>query len=713
MNDIQKHLVKLLREIDEICIKNEIPYLLYGRTAKDACTKQDFVGTYMSASIIMRGQDFDKFRAAVKSVPNRAVESIAEYDDYADGMSMRYVDETTTYLYGHTAHNYHLKGIFVTIENCRNIPEKSFNARIANGIEKLISYSVKKDCSSLSPKKQKVVKAVHAAQKVLGKRTVINMLLKNHRRLTSKSSSTLAHVRSLKDNINIPASMFDKIKSVKFGDCWFRVPEETDKYLQLVYKKTWKTDTKPENASSPHLLVTSTCVSYKDVFTDDSVYRSAQEVEEISTQRVILGDRIKEFRGKIEKNWDVLFLTQERYRLYKQFVPVLDIIQDYYKCGEYGWLSVVMKDYITTTAAYANKNWPVVVSDELDEIVFDMMYRSGKAKEALAFREMKKKIKLKPINVKFSEEDYAKARAMLVPTIESDENNNIPVYVHYGNDYYPVMRMNSDGVISALFTKDNSSVKVASEIAEEKIVIKCGDIITDLFGDSEWHGKLFAESVVVDLVQQCFGNDVVIARMDINGFVYVTSEFVSENIYGVVEAPFRCIIKENGEIPVYIIDSDDELIEIFRVNKNGERVPFVVAGIGGNIIVNGRESTLYYTDKEGNRVEWSLSQYYDDSHDSILCIVSEEQEPIIMKKLVQKDTLGRIVDIAAVIDDGSVVPMVRIDTDKSLIPVPVKRKPVSTLCVKQNDGSVIPVATIDIEGKITAIEPAADLVSVM
>ena len=105
MNDIQKHLVKLLKEIDEICMQNDIPYILGERIAKDACQEHRFIGDYVNVKVLMRGQDFDKFRNLVAKKEDRVIESILENSAYPDGMSMRYVDETTSFIYGHMIHN--------------------------------------------------------------------------------------------------------------------------------------------------------------------------------------------------------------------------------------------------------------------------------------------------------------------------------------------------------------------------------------------------------------------------------------------------------------------------------------------------------------------------------------------------------------------------------------------------------------------------------
>lgn len=711
MNDIQKRLVELLREIDEICIKNNIPYLLHGRTARDAFIDHGFTDEYMNASVIMMGHDFDKFRAAVKAIPGRAIESITEYDDYTDGMSMRYVDETTTFMYGHTAHNYHLNGIYVKIEYCRYIPQKPLKAKIVNGTEKLISYSVKKECGSLSPKKQKLVKFIHVVQNLLGRRTVLNILLKIHNNLIPKTGPTLAYVRPLSDNINIPISMFENVVSTKYGDYWFNLPSQTEKYLDLSYKKSWKSEKKLKTAPSLHLLVASADVSYKEIIDDNSIRQNAKEIEYVIQQRTMLNNKIKSLRAKIEHNWDILFLTQERYRLYKEFMPVLDIVKDYYDRREYQWLLVVMKHYLDIVEKYADKGWPVAVSDELDEIVFNLLYRSGRAKAAIKFNELKSKVKLKSINVDFKDKDYHKAISALVPVIVCGNNNEIPVFLHIDDKYFPVKLAGADGELKDLFEKESDSVKKSEDIGKYRLVIQTENENIDLINNVEWCEKIFREIKTVCLVQNCFEKDIVIAYLESNGFIHVASKFVDDILYEAIEPLLVCEIKNYSEVPVYRLVAE-ELREVFCMNDQGERKPFITVGLGGNLIINDNAAEcLYYQNENGIAVRWNVFECFDVAHDNVYNSIFAGKSPVILEKFVQKDAFGRIIEMAAIIDNGNIVPLGMIAENKTFIALDISRNPISTLCIKQSDGRLIPVANIDSSGKIVSAKSAEDYVS--
>ncbi len=725
MNEIQKHLVFMLQEIDEICSKNGIPYILGGRTAKDACQNKNFLGEYIYASVMMRGQDFDKFCALVEKKEGRAIESIRNNPYFPGGMAMRYVDETTTFIYGDSAHAYKHKGIYVTINKCRNIPRNKYKAKLANGIEKTIDYAGITDLSSLGEKKQKVVKLLRAIIKLFGKSFVVNTLLNLQNRLVKQNNGYLAYVRSFKDNINLPATMFTKVKKVSFGGASFNVPSDTDKYLELVYSKKWKDDKKQEGVSAKHLLVASTEVSYKEIDTDSALYAKREEVSEIIETRKHLSEQVGMLRKKIESYWDILFLTQERYRLYRLYRPVLEILREHYVNKDFAWLNIAMKDYLDTVKTYLGKEWPVVVCPELDEIVLAMLDHAGDYKSVKRFEDLKKRTSFKPIRLTLGAEAMETAQLNLPATIAVDAENVVPVFLRDGEDLLPVVRLGADGEKHPLLLKSGSNVieaPVGVELVNENgandvfvwdIAVEGKDGTAELLFGSEWKQRVFENRSMVSLVQHIYGRDLEIAWLASDETVYVTSKFADCNQYATVSAPVYCKFDSNLTVPVRFEDEPGVMRELFCLEEDGRHTPVVTLGAGGVFwVAPDAGKRLYYLTEDGSAEKLDVSRFIDDANEDIKATLFKERGAKVCCKLVQEDMFGRVLEIAELYDDESVQPVARMNADGTLTALPKENRAYSTLCLKQSDGTTTTLATIDPEGKIVTALPAQQILPV-
>ena len=195
MNSIQKRLVVLLKEIDEICVKNNIKYALCGRTAKDAYKDHIFLGEYMYASVLMNVKDFIKFRRIVKHKfkKTRAVESIMDYPDFPEGRAMRYVDEESTFLYGHTAHKFRHNGIFVTIQQCRCMPKNKFLKKVITKLDEVINFGTKTSLEGMGPKKRVAFKCLKVLGKLIGEASVVRMVIRLQNMFLKRARNILRH----------------------------------------------------------------------------------------------------------------------------------------------------------------------------------------------------------------------------------------------------------------------------------------------------------------------------------------------------------------------------------------------------------------------------------------------------------------------------------------------------------------------------------------
>jgi len=127
MTDVQKVLMELMDDIESVCQKKNLSYVLFGRTAILAKNSETFIDEQFDFDIIMPLADAMELKKYTEEhlSENRAVES---WDDnpLLKQMMFRFVDKNST-LWDNTAGHYYTKpGIAVTIFVTRNT---TFNGR--------------------------------------------------------------------------------------------------------------------------------------------------------------------------------------------------------------------------------------------------------------------------------------------------------------------------------------------------------------------------------------------------------------------------------------------------------------------------------------------------------------------------------------------------------------------------------------------------------
>lgn len=424
MNDIQKQLLILLQEIDEICEKHNIPYVLCGRTAKDACMNAGFLGEYVYASVLMHAKDFFKFRKIVSGMEGRATESILDNAAFPDGRAMRYVNENTTFMYGHNAHHYKHLGVYITIQQARTVAGNRIAAKASNAIDKLVTavgMTAAPHTETLSRKKRMLLKAIDLGTKLTGKERAIRMLIRTQNFFMPRRGKKLAYIRKNKTDIMLTPTMLTSTKATSFEGAMLRTALEEDAFNQQTFGRYWATDLKEEGISSPHLLVYSDTESYKELETQDILCENRNAIQRMMNERSALSAKISGLRKNIEKNWDILFMTRERYRLYALYKPVEEELLERLNEGDCEYLSIVMKDYLENVILYAGKGWPLQVSPMLDSLALEMLKRTGQVDAGKKFGQLLASVTLKPVSFTLTDDHLLAARENLEQLVAASQ----------------------------------------------------------------------------------------------------------------------------------------------------------------------------------------------------------------------------------------------------------------------------------------------------
>lgn len=714
MNEVQKHLVTLLQEVDEICVQHKLRYLLCGRNAKDACTAHTFVGDYQYASVLMPEQDFDKFAGIVsrKKDGDRTIEGLRNNPLYPE-YSVRYVDENTTFIYGDSAHRYIHKGIFITIQKCRNIPKNARSARIVKDIDTVLAYRDTEDISSLKKRLQRWVCIFRTAMNVFGKEFMIRKILGLQRRLTSKPSQTLAYIQYRKADINIPAAMFTKVKRVKLGKSSFFVPVDTDAYLKKVYGAKWASDKKRAGVTAPHLLVTSCDLSYKELDKDGSLYRENSQITQLITERTKLNKQIKDLQAGIDRNYNLLFFTQERYTLYRRYVPVLSILRKYQKERDYDWLLLAMKDYMDAVKASLSADLPMSVHKELDKLAVQLFSYKGEFDIARRYQELMKTTPLKKISMDLGEDRlrqlFDEARDMLPLQLLPAAHGKIPARLDDGERSVVLARWDAQGELLPLLKADKGKLIPTPDVDENgnscPIVYRQENHTYTEFMGSEVYERVFGGADSVELYRLTKdGRHIPIARLCPNGDIYVITGIGKNNEPVPVQPPVICAVDEDGAIPAALYNKEeDTLLPLFCVGADGQRLPVAKLGLGGTFVITeiDGETPLFYEDANGEAVKLDMSRFLDEALPEVDSQFFHEGD--VCLELVQRDIFGRLLKIAAVLDDGSVVPAGKVDATRKYSEVKITQEPFSTLYLQPSSGEKIVLAKVAKDGRVIPV----------
>lgn len=656
MNEIQAHIVQLLKELDEICTTNQIPYILYGRTAKDACVSGTFCGEYLSAAVLIPGQYFPVLERLIQKQfsGRRSVEWVGNNPQFP-GMHMRYVDEETTFIYGDSAHRYYHKGIYVSIERARYIPKKKGMAQLANWIDKVIEYAGVEDITTLTPSKQRAVRLIRMGMRCWGHERVVRALLCFQCRIAATPSKQMALIRYLKDNLNFSADYFKTIKRVSFAECSFFVPQKHGDYLNLVFGKDWKSIS-PRGVPSPHLLVTSTTVSYRDlgVETDQKIQKA---VTQTIQKRHFIAEQMKTLKREIERCWDVLFMTQRRYELYREYYPRKGELLIALERREYDLLQLVMRKALEAEKKYLDMGSVLSLDAEIDQIIIRILLHQGKYDLARKMEErLSQSVQVKPEIGIISEEDSAVENDAFWPKqICADVNGNVAVYCRGASgEEIPVMWRVGKNLYELLHKKES---RLVPSVNQGDLVALDGNhllSIQELFTD-----KLGGAAYIILMQKDFLNREFAVAALTQAGAIYPMVTLDSNRLISSIELPRICQVNPDLSVSTQICVYGELLGEAFWRNPNGYVTPALAVGVRGRICsaphYPGAE--LVWQDQTGALLP--VEEIWDDSDPVKVQIAQEEGQPFCT--LVQQDVFGRTVVMAEALNSRSLKPCGRID----------------------------------------------------
>lgn len=430
MKKEQKGLLMLLKEIDEICKKNNITYYISGGTVIGAVRHEGFIPWDDDIDIYMTRENWNRFRVLSKTcLSDRRVVECWENNKGFTNLLGRYMNKDTTQI-----QKYHLycdcaMGQLIDIfvldpiindENAIRQYQKDVML-LSDLMTEFIMYSNRQPtCEEYAPLQKRIEKE--------GKEKVISEVFERLERYDEDESDYyilrwggIPHL--------FPKEMFQTPKYVAFEDMQVPAPSKISDYLIQLYGLDWM-------YIPPH----SEKLVHSTIFDNE---RSYEDFNEIIKSRVINKKTSKNLIKRKKDQFKNLPLTHEverikcltegefvKKKLYKQLADDSIDVKKILKSGDHCTIEPIIEDYINMQSqsrfignaafgGYYSKMNPIFIDigDDLLAIALRIMIQNGKIAKAARILHVREQCVAEPVegclkNIKFMFECIEKASDM-------------------------------------------------------------------------------------------------------------------------------------------------------------------------------------------------------------------------------------------------------------------------------------------------------------
>lgn len=403
MIELQKHLMQLVKEIDQTCRFLDIPYSLCERTAGRAIEYGKFTNNTCEFHIMLFAKDALKLKKELLSRknPDRGIEDLSTNPDLPRN-HIRYVDTGTTLIDRDDPIPYELMGVSVIIHPVyTKQPSKAVHALeigniYINGGKEFNEYNM----ASLT---KVVIQGTKTFCAMFGKKKLAKELYGiNEKQNDAKLSQEVFLRRQSGLLVRIPAKTIFKTKRVPFEGMELPVPANYEEYFEIHYGENWREKyTLPYETTNRVVVIGDAQRSYKEYIKDWE--EQGISMEEIKKERFDLFmwqcHRFNFWKTKTYRTYANAKRSMDRIDLYCYYQDKMTTLQKMADKKDIAGLKELMEPYLECTEYYLKKRkMGFYINDDLFAIA---------------------KVIWEAENV---EEDYAKQVYDLVPEIYKKED---------------------------------------------------------------------------------------------------------------------------------------------------------------------------------------------------------------------------------------------------------------------------------------------------
>lgn len=395
MTDIQQKLLELLSEIKEICQNLDCKFSLASTTAEKAIKYGGFIKEEIDAEIWMPERDFLKFR---QHIPKERVLEGIDTNPQFPGTYYLYSSKDT--LVCDLNHISCMKehGIAIMIHVLRE--------RIHSRVLRRINFYAKE-----------LIEAPYISNEIISKESAAERLRRcllivfqkvTYGKVAAKFYEWTRQTKFWEETNNYYVEQFLK-RPFSFPKEWFEQPEYTElegisfpipqNEEKILSKTKWKIG--PIVRQRGHVAVVDTRIGYEVYFKrlEENKLISKSFLRRRKKYLFAVDTRLKPLQQEIQNKWDLLFMTGERYRLWKKYIPVKEEIFQMYDEDQKEDLEEILEEYLTILMQYEKKKYAVCFDPDIWKIALEILKERGLEKnvkhlESYVFPEHLEKMQL-------------------------------------------------------------------------------------------------------------------------------------------------------------------------------------------------------------------------------------------------------------------------------------------------------------------------------
>lgn len=336
----------LLQEIDEICSKNNLHYILTGLNSLNAYINHTLKNGPLSVAIAMTQGDIDNFCNIIEEEfdESRYVEGIFNNPKYLKSYITYGNKNTTDFNIVKEDNNIH-HGINIQI-----YPIKKINANSSNNlINKILN------------------KAYRASKGKVFKKT---MFIDKWEDIQKDPSVEII-------NKSYKSEIFKELERHEADGLEFYLPKDTDSYFKKMYGKNYKTKEIQAKAEGENVLI-DTDFGYEEVFEElkDLIDEARANDKEIQTERKKVKDEYK----TVTKVWDLVLMTNKQVEYKHSFENKIGELSNLDLGNEKEFNDVYneLKPVISTLNKYSKKDMTFSINPQTDALIEKVLMKKNR-----------------------------------------------------------------------------------------------------------------------------------------------------------------------------------------------------------------------------------------------------------------------------------------------------------------------------------------------
>lgn len=377
-NRIQQHIFTLLKEFDDACRLDDIPYFLGGYLAAEAVELGTFLPGCWSAYVIVHPRDRKRLIKALEKnmPPMRAVESIESNKDYPD-FSIRYTHTGSLFYKAEEFGFYRHNGIALTVYFARPI-EKKIRRKINSGIYAAVEAIAYPSIYANQTRKKIIAGVLGRVASMLltkkgFKKIAWQIIYRSH---YSKNLESFTIKSYWYKRIPLPPVDFSKKELCMLNDHAFPIPVNYYAFNRPQIRKNWK-----------EINFTPKAPNY--VFADISCDDYIRKIDSLHLKK-----RYSKAAGKLSRinakaapasrylllAWKIVCRELDRIKLAHTYLPLKDDIMALWNSGDYDALGLVLQDYIDAINNYVKSGLAIAFDNDILRAAWAYMDHIGRGR---------------------------------------------------------------------------------------------------------------------------------------------------------------------------------------------------------------------------------------------------------------------------------------------------------------------------------------------